>query len=271
LDFIEGLPKSHTYDKILVVIDKFTKYAHFLPLTHPFTALQVAQVYLDQVYKLHEYWYNTTFQTALGHTPFEVLYGHPPRHFGITNVHECVVPDLEAWLKEQNLLVNLIIQQLLRVQQRMKHQADSHHSEREFAVGDWVYLKLQPHIQSSVAPCGNYKLSFRFYGPFKILQGVGVVAYKLELPAQSRIHPVIHVSQLKRHIPASAEVVSDITSVPTDPEQFRHPVAVLDRSFVQRAGSIAARLQVQWMGLPTTLSTGEDGHDIRRRFPFFTS
>jgi len=53
LDFIEGLPKSHNKSVILVVIDKFSKYAHFLPLSHPFTALQVAQLYFNNVYKLH--------------------------------------------------------------------------------------------------------------------------------------------------------------------------------------------------------------------------
>lgn len=53
LDFVEGLPKSNRYDTIMVVIDKFTKYGHFIPLAHPFTALQVDQCFLDHVYKLH--------------------------------------------------------------------------------------------------------------------------------------------------------------------------------------------------------------------------
>jgi hypothetical protein len=44
---------SSNYNVILVVIDKFTKYAHFLPLRHPFTATTVAHVFLDSVYKLH--------------------------------------------------------------------------------------------------------------------------------------------------------------------------------------------------------------------------
>jgi len=53
MDFIEGLPLSQNKSVILVVIDKFSKYAHFIPMAHPFSALQVAQVYLNQVYRLH--------------------------------------------------------------------------------------------------------------------------------------------------------------------------------------------------------------------------
>jgi hypothetical protein len=53
LDFIEGLPRSDAANCILVVIDKFLKYSHFLPLLHPFTATKVASVLLNNVYKLH--------------------------------------------------------------------------------------------------------------------------------------------------------------------------------------------------------------------------
>lgn len=53
LDFIEGLPKSGHYNCILVVVDKFSKYSHFIPLSHPFTASEVATEFMKHVYKLH--------------------------------------------------------------------------------------------------------------------------------------------------------------------------------------------------------------------------
>lgn len=53
MDFIEGLPKSQSFDTILVVIDKFTKYGHFIPMKHPYTTLSVAQLFLNNVYKNH--------------------------------------------------------------------------------------------------------------------------------------------------------------------------------------------------------------------------
>ena len=53
LDFIEGLPKSKGKDTILVVVNRLSKYAHFLPLSHPFSAVTVAQLYHDNIFKLH--------------------------------------------------------------------------------------------------------------------------------------------------------------------------------------------------------------------------
>ncbi|KAI5400478.1 hypothetical protein KIW84_065384 [Lathyrus oleraceus] len=103
----------------------------------------------------------------------------------------------------------------------MKTQADRHHKERSFAVGDLVFLKLRPHVQQSVVARICPKLSPRYFGPFKVIERVGVVAYRLELPPTSRIHPIFHVSSLKKAVgdvvvnptlPASLEIDEDLNN-----------------------------------------------------------
>lgn len=53
MDFIEGLPKSQGFSVILVVVDRLTKYAHFVPIKHPYTAADIAQVFMDNIVRLH--------------------------------------------------------------------------------------------------------------------------------------------------------------------------------------------------------------------------
>jgi hypothetical protein len=53
MDFVSGLPKSEGKDMFIVIIDKFTKYSHLLTFSHPSKAAEVAQLFMDHVYKLH--------------------------------------------------------------------------------------------------------------------------------------------------------------------------------------------------------------------------
>jgi hypothetical protein len=82
------------------------------------------------------------------------------------------VSNLDSWLQECQVMQALVKQHLHRATLRMKHQEDKHQSEREFIVGDLVFLKLQPYVESSLAPSANQKLAFKYFGPFVVLQCV---------------------------------------------------------------------------------------------------
>jgi transposase InsO family protein len=79
---------------------------------------------------LAEYWYNATSHSAIGRSPFEALYGYPPRHFGISPADAVVVPELSDWLQQHQVMTDLIHQHLSRAKERMKRHVDKQRSER---------------------------------------------------------------------------------------------------------------------------------------------
>ncbi|XP_017417973.1 uncharacterized protein LOC108328599 [Vigna angularis] len=82
----------------------------------------------------------------------------------------------------------------------MVKQTDKARRPANVEVGDWVYLKIKLHRQTSMPSKLHPKLAARYFGPFQVTQKIGEVAFKLQLPDTARIHPVFHVSQLKKAV-----------------------------------------------------------------------
>ena len=110
-----------------------------------------------------------------------------------------------------------------------KQQDDQHCSGHTFQVGDMVFLCLHPHKQSSLKLKGHQKLAPKFYGPYTILQNIGYVAYKLELPPSSCIHPVFHVSCLKKVIGTNIRAQIVLPELDNEGSIILEPEAILNK------------------------------------------
>jgi len=118
-------------------------------------------------------------------------------------------------------------------------------------VGTWVYIKLQPYVQSSVAARANQKLAYRFFGPFLITDKIGTVGYKLKLPDSSSIHPVFHVSQLKVAVP----VTHTAQPLPSSLDGLQVPERVLQKHIAKVGADVHLQALVQLSGMPSSLAT----------------
>lgn len=106
--------------------------------------------------------------------------------------------DLYQQLQPRDQMLIRVRANLLKAQTRMKKFADRKQSEVHFQVGDLVFVKLQPYCQHSVVWRKHQKLALIYFGPFPVVQKIGTIAYRLKLPTNAKIHPMFHVSLLKK-------------------------------------------------------------------------
>ncbi|XP_076933766.1 uncharacterized protein LOC143599774 [Bidens hawaiensis] len=209
---------------------------------------------------LAEYWYNTSL---INMSPFQALYGYPVPDMNAYKSGNSNIPSIDHTLQELQQTRSMLKDNLKRAQQRMVTMANEHRLDKEFKVGDKVFLRLQNYRQQSVEPRSTKKLAKRFYGPFQVLERVGAVAYRLELPPDSKIHPVFHVSLLR-------EAKGDPTPIPLpniqelEADQL-NPAQVIDHRW--KLGKL--QILVAWKNHNVAEATWEDYSEFRLRFPEF--
>ena len=239
MDFIEGLSKSEGKEVILVVVDRFSKYAHCMALSHPYSASGVAKTFMQNVYKLHglpasitsdrdpvffsrfwkelftsqgvnlnyssayhpqtdgrtkivnkcieqylrcmtgdcpnqwvkwlplaEWWYNTNYHSATKMTPYQVLYGVAPLLHIPYFPKDSAVESVDEYLSAKEEVIKRVREHLQPAQNRMTMVANRKRSDRSFEINDYVFLKLQPYRQHSLARRSSQKLAAKYYGPY---------------------------------------------------------------------------------------------------------
>lgn len=343
MDFIEGLPNSNGYSVIMVVVDRLSKYAHFIPIKHPYTAVTVAKAFVTNVVRLHgiptsivsdrdkvftstfwqtlfqlqgtklnmsssyhpqtdgqtevtnrtleqylrcfaglqpkkwvewipwaEFSYNTSTHSSTKISPFEAVHGIPPPSFLSYIPDTAGVQAVDDYLKDRDALLKELHHNLRVAQNRMKSHADQRCRDVQFNVGDFVYVKLQPYRQTSVTFRKSLKLSPRFFGPYKILEKLGSVAYRLLLPEGSQIHDVFHVSLLRKYLGSITPIATQLPPVSDESTLLPQPESILAQREI-RKGKYMPRTEilVKWLGAPAEDATWENARRFSRAYPNF--
>lgn len=216
-----------------------------------------------------EFWYNTSYHASTKCSPFEIVYGRLPPTMVSYPAGNSPNGEVDRELFERDLKIREMKEILEASVNRMKEYYDRGRREEEFQVNDWVYLKLRPYRQQSVSQRALYKLGSRFYGPFRVLEKIGEVAYRLELPENAQIHPVIHVSQLKRRLGSNEVADERLPAVNKEGNLTFRPKSAREYRRIKRGGRFRWEVLIEWEELPLTDATWEGVEEMRGRFPDF--
>jgi hypothetical protein len=335
MNFVEALPKVGGKSVILTVVDRFSKMAHFIPLSHSYSATSVAKAFFDGTVRLHglpcsivsdrdpfftsrfwaelfqltrvklllssafhpqtdgqsevtnriialylrcltgdrprswlhwlpwaEFCYNTSFQSALKTTPFNVVYGRDPPPLLKYQAGMPSVAAVDAQLKDRDEFLGEIRQRLLLSQDLMKDHHNKKRRAKSFDINEWVWLRLQHRPAAGIAPLKFSKLSPRYFEPYKIIEKIGELAYRLQLPEKARIHNVFHVALLKKF-----QGTPPVSMVPLPPLQHGRILATPAKVMKARLNRGTWEVLVSWLDRPPTESTWEKLDVFKKTYP----
>ncbi len=108
------------------------------------------------------------------------------------------------------------------------------------------------------------KLSSKYYGPYKVLQKISTMAYKLELPASSLVHPIFHVSRLKKDIGDKLPFQTILSKLDEEGKIILEPEIVMEIRTRHLRNRSTSKYLIKWKNLTTEDSTWEDENFIQK-------
>ncbi|GJV47993.1 putative nucleotidyltransferase, ribonuclease H [Tanacetum coccineum] len=217
---------------------------------------------------LVEFSYNNSYHASIKAAPFEALYGRKCRSpVCWTEVGEAQILGPEL-IQETTEKIIQIKQRMQAARDRQKSYADLKRKPMEFQVGDKVMLKVLPW--KGVVRFGKRgKLNPRYVGPFKVLEKVGEVAYKLELPEElSRVHNTFHVSNLKKcHADEPLAVPLDGLHLDDKLHFVEEPLEIVGREVKRLKRSRIPLVKVRWNSKRGPEFTWEREDQFKKKYP----